>query len=343
MSRLSRRQFMVGAGGLGCTLLAGCAASTSESRLPERVYRVGYLGFGPREWTTTPDPDTTPIVNAHRDNLREYGYIEGHNLRLEWRITDGGVERARVLADELVRLPVDLIIASGVLAALAAKQATTTIPIAFTNVADPVGSGLVASLARPGGNATGVALQPQGALREKHLELLKETVPDMQRVAVLADADIAARPGPDLGSAAHALGLQLLPFEIRNAEDISTAVSAVVGVRAQGLLLSLSARLSSGPIMAQVAALALQHGLPGISALRHFAEVGGLMAYGADPAVGSRRVAYYADRILRGTKPADLPVEQPMRFDFVVNMKTARELGITFPHEILLQITEVVE
>jgi putative ABC transport system substrate-binding protein len=281
-------------------------------------------------------------VAAFEQGLLEAGYSVGHNLRIEYRSADGAPEQLPRLATELVDLNVDVIVAVTAQAALAAKQATSTIPIVIADIGDPVGVGLVASLARPGGNVTGpTSLGPQ--LTAKRMELLKTTVPSLSRVAVLwSPANPAnASAWRDSQAAAEALGVQVQSLEIESAAGVEKALAAATRDGAEAIL-PLTGPLIGARLEA-IVSFAAEHRLPAMYWGREFVEVGGLMAYAPDYRARFGRAAYYVDRILKGTKPADLPVEQPMTFDFVVNMKTARELGITFPQEILLQVTEVVQ
>jgi putative ABC transport system substrate-binding protein len=280
-------------------------------------------------------------VDAFLQGLQQLGYVEGQTIAIEWRFADGRDDQLPELADELVRLNVDVIVVPGVQAARAAKHATSTIPIVITVVNDPIGTGLVASLARPGGNATGLS-SLSGSLVSKRLELLKEVVPGASRVAVI----YGAGQGPEgllraLQDAAGVLGLQLQFLAVSEPDDFGSAFEAAIKDRAQGL------QVLEDPVTiahrTQIVDLAATNRLPVIYESRQFIEAGGLMSYGPNRFDLYRRAAYYVDRILKGTRPADLPVEQPTEFEFVVNAKTAAALGITFPNEITLQVTEVVQ
>jgi putative ABC transport system substrate-binding protein len=333
---------MVRTGASSFVLLAGCGR-LPFAQPPPTVYRVGYLSTSSSDATDLPAPGANPYLDAFRQGLREHGYVEGQNLAIEYRSTLQGQARIREFAAELVRLPVDVIVA-GAGASVPAKEATETVPIVFVTGGDPVALGLVASLARPGGNVTGLPVDIQGGpLQEKRLELLKGAAPGLSRVAVIEDERIVL-PAPALASqeaAAQALGLQLRPVRLQSPDELSSAFELAVQAHVDGLW------LREGPLFrlsrAEIAELALKHRLPSIGATREFAQAGGLMSYGPGFAAALRRAAYYVDRILKGAKPADLPVEQPMTFDFVVNLKTARELGITFPNEIMLQVTDVIQ
>jgi putative tryptophan/tyrosine transport system substrate-binding protein len=327
-SRLSRRQFVVGTGAVASLL--GCGRLPGQAP-PARALRIGLLGATP----------LSPGPQALRDSLHELGYRDGETITLETRWTEGRPDRARELAAELVELPVDLIVAPTGVEALAAKQATTTIPIVIVVAGDPVGTGLVASLARPGGNITGTTMitTPLGT---KRLELLKRAVPGVARIAVLWNPTAEkVLEWQEIQRAALILGVELLSLEVRTPEDFEGAFQSATRDGADALLpLPEPVGLSQGT---RLLGFAEQSRLPAIYAWREFAEAGGLMAYGPSITTNYRRAAYYVDRILRGTKPADLPVEQPMTFDFVVNLKTAQALGITFPNEIMLQVTEVIQ
>jgi putative ABC transport system substrate-binding protein len=328
MSRLSRRQILVGAG--SAALLAGCGRLPWQASQASKVPRVGYFSM-----------HSLPYAEAFEQGLREHGYVQGKNIAVEYRFlaSEGQFDNA---ASELVQLPVDVLVTSSTPGALAAKRATNTIPIVFMQTGDPVGAGLVASLARPGANLTGLSIMGAG-LASKRLELLKETVPNLSRVAVLmnpTNANSARELGETIG-AAQVLGLQLQVIEVRQPDEIESVFEAAVQEQAQATSILGDALLTTN--LPRLAELAMKYRLPAMYTGRPFPAAGCLMAYGPNSTEQFRRGAYYVDRILKGTKPADLPVEQPMIFEFVVNMKTARALGITFPHEVALQITEVIE
>jgi putative ABC transport system substrate-binding protein len=334
MMKLSRRRLIVGTGAAGLGVLAGCGRLPWQAQAPLKVPRIGVL-------STARDPaDATN--EAFRQGLRDLGYVEGQNIAVEWRHTAGQLERAPELAAELVQLAVDLIVSQGTATTRAAKQATATIPIVMTNASDPLGAGLVASLARPGGNVTGLS-SLSGQLLGKRLELLKEAVPGLTRVAMLWNPTIDDRAHDleETRGAARMLGIDLQSAEVRDGRAIEDAFEAVRRGRAEALFVDDD--VVSRRYRTQIAAFAKENRLPAISIRKEFALAGLLMSYGPDFVAMNHRAAYYVDRILKGTKPADLPVEQPMTFDFVVNMRAARTLGITFPPEIRLQITEVID
>jgi putative ABC transport system substrate-binding protein len=329
--RVSRRAFVVGAAGLG--LLAGCGRLPGQAQPPAKVARVGWLS-----------PSTVPgRFEAFQNGLRELGYAEGQNLIIEVRTTQGDTERLPALATDLVHLPVDVIVAVGSEAIEAAKIASNTIPIVFAVASDPVSTGLVDSLARPGGNVTGsTSLVPQ--LSGKRLELLKESVPGLSSVAYLwnPSAPSGLLNWKETEAAAQALGLRLVSVEITGeASNLEGAFEAAVKQGAGGLA------SSGGPVnrvnLERTVALAAKHRLPAVYPWKDAVVRGGLMSYAANELSMAHRAAYYVDRILKGARPADLPVEQPMTFDFVVNLKAAQALGITFPNEIMLQATEVIQ
>jgi putative ABC transport system substrate-binding protein len=282
-------------------------------------------------------------MDALQQGLREYGHVEDQTIHVVYRAGDGGQDRLAHLAAELVNLPSDVILASGNLSISAAMDATKLIPIVMLQSVDPVGNGLVASLGRPGGNVTGLSnFGPR--LQEKRLELLKEALPRASRVAVMTSPSAQTVGSPsrdDLEASAAALALELLFIEVQSVNDVADAFGVMGRAAADGVLVSQGQALIVN--RALLANLAVEHRLPSISFSREYAAVGGLMAYGPSIAAQFRRAAYYVDRILNGTKPADLPIEQPMILDFVVNMKTAQALGITFPNEIMLQVTEVIQ
>ncbi len=318
---------------LSIALALLAAPLAAEAQQPAKVHRIGFLrGTSPQaSW-----------FEAFRQGLRELGYIEGQNIAIEQRYAHGVLDRLPGLAAELVRLKVDVIVVGGTPDAKAAKAATTTIPIVFTLAGDPVGSGLVASLARPGGNVTGLS-NLQSELGGKQLQLLKEAVPRVSRVAVLYNPiNPAAAPMlQGAQAAARSLAVQLQVLEVRSPNELASAFSATARGRA-GALLTLA-----DPIFAnervRLLGLAAKNRLPGMFFEREFVDAGGLMSYGPNFSDQFRRAATFVDKILRGTKPADLPVEQPTKFELVVNMKTAKTLGLKIPQTILVQATEVIQ
>jgi len=313
-------------------------ASLAQAQQPKKVPRIGYL--------SALDPVTESARSeAIRLALRERGYIEGQNIAIEYRYTQGKVDRAPELVAELVRLKVDIIVvAGGDPWIAAAKNATKTIPIAMMGGGiDPVEAGLVESLARPGGNVTGFTLISR-ELGGKRLELLKEVVPKVARVAVLYESAI---PGSVLEvkeflpMAARALGLTIRSLEVRDADGFEKVFAALNKERPDGLY------VLQGPLMftnqKRIVDLAAKSRLPSVYYRREAVEAGGLMSYGADLADSYRRVAYYVDRILKGAKPADLPVERPMKFELVINLKTAKQIGLTIPQWTLMKADKVIQ
>ena len=306
-------------------------ASAAETQQPAKIPRLGYLVVAPL--SETPSPERAAFLAG----LRELGWIEGKTITIEYRSAKWNIED---LAEELVRMEVDIIVAAGSGAPLsAARRATSKIPIVMTLASDPVGAGLVKSLARPGGNVTGgSSMTPE--LGSKRLELLKEVVPRVAHLAVLwtpaATFELRATR-----AAAHKLGLTLKLMEVRNADDLARAFAVLEKQRPDALTMLFDA-LTTG-YRGLVADFAKKHKLPTIFGAREFAEAGGLMSYAPDIAEGFRRAAIYADKILKGAKPADLPVEQPTKFELVINLKTAKALGLTIPQTLLLRADHVIE
>jgi putative ABC transport system substrate-binding protein len=298
-----------------------------------KVYRIGYVRA-----------ERPPAVDieAFREGLRAHGYVEGTNVVVEYRWADGNEEKLRSLVAELLRLKVDLIVTSAPAATRVAKEATTTVPIVMVLVADPVSFGFVASLARPGENITGFAfLLPE--ISGKRLELLKEAAPKLSRVAVLWNAANPYKPVDlrEVQAVADALRVKIDTFPVREPHDFDDAFKAAVASHAGGLI-----TLEDPFTIAhrtRIADLALRHRLPAVYAVRPFVDAGGLMSYGPDRADQNRRAAAFVDKILKGAKPADLPVERPTKFELVINMKTAKALGITIPASLLLRADEVLE
>ena len=311
------------------------APLAAEAQQPGQVARVGFL--------SSQAPHRSIGFLALKQRLQELGYVEGQNLRIEFRTTEGHLERFPDLAAELVRLNVDVLVASGPEAALrAAKDATSTIPIVMIAIDyDPIALGYIAGLPRPGGNITGMFLQ-QLELTGKRLELLKEALPQLRRVAVLWDVP-SADQWHAAENAARELGVQVQSLELHHPPDYDFAgvLSTAVQEHAEALLVLMS------PIFYRqrdrIADLAAQYRLPTMFGVREFVETGGLMAYGTNLFDMSRRAADYVDKILKGARPADLPVEQPTKFEFVINLNTAQALGLTMPPTLLFQADEVIQ
>jgi len=319
------------------TLSLLAAPLAADAQQAGKVPRIGFLGV------TSPS-DRPSHLDAFRQRLRELGWVEGQNIVIDYRYAEGRVDRLPDLAAELVRLKVDLIVASaGTQAATAAKNATETIPIVMIYVRDPVGTGLIASLARPGGNVTGVSGSAGLELFAKQLELLKETVPKIRRVAILSNPDnayhqLAIR---EVNVAARSLGVQLQLLEARGPNEFDGAFAAMAKERV-GALLVLSDAIF-GSHRTRLADLAARSRLPAAFGVRDDVEAGGLMSYGPSILDSYRQAATYVDRILRGAKPAELPVERPTKFELVINMKTAKALGLTIPQSVLLRADHVIE
>jgi len=319
-------------------LIAFLGGAIAHAQQPKKVPRIGYL--------SATDPATESArFEAIRLALRERGYIEGQNIATEYRYAEGKRDRAPELAAELVRLKVDIIVvAGGGRIILAAKNATKSIPIIMVGAGtDPVEAGFVESLARPGGNVTGLTLLSR-ELGGKRLELLKEAVPKLARVAVLYDPatpDSVQDVKEVLPVAARALRLTLRSWEVRAAEDFDKVFAAISKWRPDGLY------VPPGPLTRanrkRTSSFALKSQLPSMYQSKEDVDAGGLMSYGADLADSYRRVAYYLDRILKGAKPADLPVEQPTKFEFVINLKTAKQIGLTIPPEVLARASRLIK
>ena len=326
---ITRRVFM---GTLAGGLLA--APLAVEGQQARSVPRVGYLfSFTPAEGRH--------LWEACRQGLRQLGYVEGQNIALESRWADGRHERLPELAADLVRLKVDVIVSSATPASRAAKAATSSIPIVIVAVGEPVKVGLIASLARPGGNVTGLSLLTT-ELSGERLELLGQVVRTMSRVAILMNPDnpVTTVFLEETRIAAQKLGAQLQLLEARNPREIEQVLDAAAGERAAGLI------VFDDPVLwshrKQVVALAAKRRLPAMYGFREFVDEGGLMSYGPDRVDHYRRTAVYVDKILKGAKPGDLPVEQPTKFELVINLKTAKTLGLTIPPSLLLRADEVI-
>ncbi|MGZ8494667.1 MAG: ABC transporter substrate-binding protein [Candidatus Binatia bacterium] len=282
------------------------------------------------------------LTGAFRQGLRELEYVEGKNIVIEWRSAEGKLDRFPALVAELVRLKVDIIVTAGPIPTRAAKEATSTIPIIMAQDPDPVGSGFVASLARPGGNITGLStLAPE--LSGKRLELLKETVPKVSRVAVLGTSTYPgnAQSLKEVELAAAAFKVQLQYLNVLDLKDIETAVRAASKGRADAVLVMVAGGIASGH-RTEIAELAVKNRLPVMYDRQEYVEAGGLIAYSVNYNDLARRAATYVDKILKGAKPADLPVEQPKKFDFIVNLKAAKQIGLTIPPNLLVRADKVI-
>ena len=318
-----------------CALLSALCSS-AWAQQPKKVPQIGYL-------TGSASLSDNPTWHeAFRQGLGELGYIEGKNIVIEWRFGEGR-DRGAALANELTRLKVDVIVTVGSGDTRAAKEATTTIPIVMIQAGDPVGGGFVASLARPGGNITGLSnLRPE--LSGKRLELLKEIVPKLTRVAVFSSSisPDQAQVLKELDLAAVPLGLKLQHLDIRSPKDFETAFQAAAKGRAEAVLFRVLGPILS-PYRTEIAALAVKSRLPVMHERTAEVDAGGLMSYGVIITDLHRRAAIYVDKILKGAKPADLPVEQPTKFEFIVNLKAAKQIGLTIPPNVLTRADRVIK
>ena len=311
-----------------------------DAQAPANVARIGFLATGPLE-----SLEQRSTFDAFREGMRGLGYVEGRNIVIEVREADGKIERFPALANELVRLKVDVIVAINSLAGRAVKQATTTIPTVVPIMGDPIGDRLVASLARPGGNITGLTFMGP-RLVPKRMQLLKEALPGVSRVVGLwHPGAYGERTLNDMlkeaEAAARTLGLQLRLVAVRRADELSPAFGTIVGMHADALFVFPSPLLFTE--RRRIVELAAKQRLPSMSQDRAFVEDGGLLSYGASIIALARRGAMYVDKILRGAKPADLPIEQPTKFELVINLKTAKALGLTIPPSVLARADEVLE
>ena len=330
MRQVLRRQFLIAVGALLAAPLA------AEAQQPKKIAKIGVLYGG------TP-ASTILLLEAFRQGLRELGYVEGKTFVLEVRYGESRAERSSELARELVSIKVDVIVATTDQAIAAVKRETQTIPVVMAFSSDPVATGFVVSLARPGGNITGLShISPE--LSGKRLALLREVIPGLSRVAFLWNPDLrgALFDYKETEAAARSLGLQLQSVEVSRAEDFDRAFSAVTKERAQALAMP-----AANPVgfsnRGQIASFAQRNRLPSMFGQKEYVDAGGLMSYGASSPDMFRRAATYVDRILKGAKPADLPVEQPTKFELVINLKTAKALALTIPPSLLLRADQVIE
>jgi putative ABC transport system substrate-binding protein len=320
------------------TLLGGAAAwpLAARAQQPGKIYRIGFLANDP----TIP---TEPAGQAFRDGLRESGFIEGQNILIDWRFAQGQIDRAAENAAALVRLQMDAIVASGDVNVVAAKRATTAIPIVMAIVRDPVGHGIVASLAHPGGNITGVIQDESSEIAAKRLQLFKDAVPRISRVAVLLNPDepFADAEWKALELAAQVHRMTLLAVAVRQVTEFEGAFDRLAREGADALFMTTAGLTFTHRRL--VMELAAKGKLPAVGGFRETTEAGGLMSYGSVRVDLFRRAAIYVGKILKGTKPADLPVEQPTRYELVINLKTARSLNLEIPRELLLVADDVIE
>jgi putative ABC transport system substrate-binding protein len=328
---MRRREFIALLGGVAAWPFAARAQQPAR-----RVYRVGYFAIQSQE-------GSLHLIKAFEDGLRSLGYRVGENVIIEYRFADGEMEWLPALATDLVGLGADVIVSGNNVTTVAAMKATTTIPIVMTNSAEPVSAGLVASLARPGGNVTGFSSEPGDEINGKRLEFLKDTLPNLSRVGILWNPDFV--PNQDrltsVREATQALGLTFVPAEARGPDALEQAFATMVRERAQVLIV-----LSDGVLFnhrGPIGVMAVRNRLPAISAVREYAEAGFLLSYGIDLPDQFRRSAAFVDKIFKGAKPGDLPVERPTKFELVVNLKTATALGLTVPPSVLARADEVIE
>jgi putative ABC transport system substrate-binding protein len=330
---MKRREFLTGLGGAATWPLAAHAQQTAG-----RVYRVGYLAGGSRQ-------TQLKFIKAFDEGLRSLGYRVGQNIVIEYGFADGELQRLPVLAAEMVRLGVDAIVSGNHLSTVAAMKATATIPIVMASSADPVATGLVASLARPGGNVTGFSLDGgnEGEMQGKRLGLLKETLPNLARVGMLWNPDGALDPArlESLRDATLPLGLQLVAVEARGLDTLAQAFATMVREQMQAFILVSDTVLFN--YRQQIGAMALKNRLPCTSSLKEFAEAGLLLSYGPDFQSLYRGAAVFIDKIFKGARPAEMPVELPTKFELVINLKTAKALDVMVPPTLLARADEVIE
>ena len=329
---MRRREFI--------TLLGGAAATwplaTSAQQPAGRISRVGYLGIPSRE-------QALHLIKAFEERLRSLGYRDGDNVAIEYRFANGELERLPALAAELVRLGADVIVASSNPGTVAAMKATTTVPIVMIGGVDPVSTGLVASLARPGGNVTGLTPDAGSEILGKRFELLKEILPNLSRVGILFNPDVAFNRSrqTSMTATARTLGLTTIPVEARGLDALEQAFAMMVRERAQAFVMQGDSVLYNN--RRQIVEMALRNHLPAASLQKEYADAGFLLTYGADTQDLYRRAAGFVDKIFKGANPAELPVEQPTKFELVINLKTAKALGVIMPPTLLARADEVIE
>jgi putative ABC transport system substrate-binding protein len=331
VSRLSRRQFVQGMGSAGVALVMGCALPTTAPPPARKVHRVGNLT------STPPTVANAEQLAAFRDGLRALGYVDGQDLVIEWRSAQGE-DQVTEPAAELLRLQPDVILVPSTSVALAVRALTTTVPIVTAGNGDLVAFGLAASMGRPGGNVTGLSTP---SLMGKQLQLLQETVPSLVRVAVLFDGTLPTFQPEPFAAAARALGVQPHFVSARRAEELEAGFDTAVREQAEGLWVANGALITAN--QARISELAVRNQLPSIWGQSDAVGRGALMAYGPNREDLYRRAATYVDKILKGANPAEIPVEQPTKFDFTINLQTARALGLTIPPAVLAQATEVIQ
>jgi putative ABC transport system substrate-binding protein len=327
---MRRRDFITVLGGSAATWPLAAHAQQSAGR----VYRVGFLSGASRERL---------LHEAFEDGLRRLGYRVGENVTIEYRFANGEMDRLPALAADLVRLGVDVIIATSNPATVATMAATTTFPIVMVSTVDPVGTRLVASLARPGGNVTGLAADAGGEILGKRFELLKEMMPNLSRLGIMWNPDVAVNRSRQaaMTETARTLGLITIPVEVRGVDTLEQAFATMTKEHAQAFVVQGDSVLHE--YRGQIAEMAVRNRLPSAAVAKQLAEAGFLLSYGADLLDLYRRAASFADKIFKGAKPADLPVEQPIKFELVVNLKTAKALGLTVPPTLLARADQVIE
>ena len=334
---MNNRRTLLAAFGAGALAVPFAALAQPAGKAPDKIWLVGVLTL--RHIAMT---DTDPYYVAFRDGMRALGYVEGRNLKIEWRAADGDATRMAGLAAELVHLNVDVIVTSGTLASVTAQKGTATIPIVIVNVSDPVSSGIVKSLARPGGNITGISLMVTD-VSAKHLEMLLAMAPKLTLVAVLMNPANPIHPDilKRMQEAALSLKVKLLPLQAGSVAEIDAAFATMARQKAGAV------SVAQDPLFVQqarqIAQLAEQYRLPSITASGELAEAGGLLGYGANLGEQFRQATTFVDKIFKGRKPADLPVEQPTRFELVINGKTAKALGLKIPQSLLILADKVIE
>jgi putative ABC transport system substrate-binding protein len=328
----TRRKLLVA---LGASVLAAPLRSFAQQQ--GKTWRVGFLALRHMDFV-----DTDYSYGPFRQGMRELGYVEGKNLVIEWRSAEGKAERLPDLAAELVQLKVDVIVVAGAAATSAAQKATTTIPIVMGATTDPAGSGFAKSLARPGANITGLSIVTVD-ISPKHLEMLLSMVPTLSRVAVMLNPTNAGHLAilKRVEAAAQKVGVKILPVNARTPQEIEKAFSIIAKENAKAVIAAADALFNQQ--VRQIAELSAKNRLPTISVIREYVEAGGLMSYGPKLADSYRRAATYVDKIFKGTKPGDLPVEQPMTFELFINRKTAKALGLTIPQSLLISADKVIE
>ena len=313
------------------------APFTSFAQQKSKVWRVGFLAHRHLDFV-----DTDYIYGSFIQGMRELGYVVGNNLVIEWRSSEGNAERLPELAAELVRLKVDVLASGGTPASIAMQKATTAIPIVMLGLGDPVSAGLVKSLARPGGNSTGLSMMSSD-LTPKQLEMLRSMAPKVTRVAVLVSPSSPANiiGLKNVQAAAQTIGVRIHPIEARTPQEITDGFAAMIRQNAGALIVSLNALFQQQ--RKQIVELAAKHRLPSIGSYSEYAEAGGLMSYGQNIRENFRRGAIYVDKIFKGANPGDIPVEQPTTFELVINRKTAKALGLTIPQSLLISATKIIE